>query len=116
MAALAAPARSEFGAAQIHGHLASRRQRPRRAGQISRQAQFTGEHVERAQGHEAQADGGQALRNISHAVDNFVGGAIAAGGDDGGEPLTHGLGCQLAGLAGPAGAAHDGIRAKGIEP
>ena len=48
---------------------------------------------------------GQALGDIGHAVDNFIGGAVAARGNDGGEAVAHGLGGQAAGFAGRAGAA-----------
>ena len=113
MAALAVSVGGKLRPAQVHGQFASRLERAGRAGQIARQAQFAGEDIDGAQREDAQPDGGQGLGNIGDAVDHFVGGAVAAGGNNGAEAIARGLGGQLAGIARPAGQAHDAVRIKG---
>ncbi len=83
---------------------------PRRD-EIERDAEFHGEDIYRAEGQNSERDGCAA-----HAVDHLVDGAIAAGRDDGIEPLLDGaLGLRL-GVAGTLGGADDHVARQALEP
>jgi hypothetical protein len=105
----------KLDAAQVDGGFPARRQHLYRAGQIGRQPQFPREDIDGAQRQEAKARRGETARHIGDAVDHLMGGAVASGGDDGGEAFTNGLGGQEAGLAGCCGQAQGELRMAGIE-
>ena len=101
----------ELGAAQVNGPFAGRGQDFPGAAGVKGKTQFAGENVDGSQGENAEADGAKAAGNIADAVEDFVGGAVAAGGDDGLETVAQGLGGEAAGVSGGGGGQEDALAA-----
>ena len=97
------PVEGVFGGGQIDAAFAARADDSPGIQEIHGQAEFLGEDVDGAEGQHAETDARERVRHIAEAVEDFVDGAVAAGGDDGVKALAHGLGGESASGSGGGG-------------
>jgi hypothetical protein len=78
-------------------------------------SQLAGKDVDCAERQDAEAGTVKSVRHVAEAVEDFVEGAVAAGGHDGFEAFADGFGSEPAGIAGGGGRFERTLASDGIQ-